>query len=105
MGFLLIEGIALGGVTHMPETGGADEVAHVPSAVRLTHLAIGFLQVQGAAIGSGDSRGVLAAVLQQQECVVDLLVDGLRRDDTDNAAHAFAWLPEVEETVPGMSTI
>ena len=36
-----------------------------------------------------DAGRVLAAVLQQQQAVVEQLVDGRVRDDADDAAHAF----------------
>ena len=74
---LFVGRAALGGVAHVPEAHVAQEAAHVTRAVRLAHLALGLLHVQGAAVGGRDARRILSAVLQQQERVVGLLVDRL----------------------------
>ena len=70
------------------------ELAHIAGAVRLTDLALGLDHVEEIALKRGDSGRVLTAVLQQQQAVVDLLVDGFGRNDTDDAAHAVEMLPE-----------
>ena len=74
---LLVGGVTLGGLTHVSEAHVAGQVAHVPRAIRLANLAAGFLHVQGVALCCGDSGGVLSAMLQQQQGVIDLLVDRL----------------------------
>ena len=77
---LLLAGCgALRGVAHVAEAHLAEQRAHVAGAERLAHLALGLVDVEDAvALGGGDARGVLAAVLQQQQGVVDLLVDRFR---------------------------
>ena len=62
--------------------------AHVARAERLAHLPARLRHVEDGAVGGGDAGRVLAAVLQQEQAVVDLLVDGLGGDDADDAAHA-----------------
>ena len=49
---------------------------------------------QFAIADGGDARGILAAVLQHGQRVVDALVDRAGSDDADDAAHA--WIPQVE---------
>ena len=87
---VLVVGRAAGGVAHVAEAHGAGESAHVAGAVRLAHLALGLVHVEGAAVGRGDAGRILSAVLQQQEAVVNQLVGGFRRDNADNAAHSRA---------------
>ena len=43
-----------------------------------------------AAVIGCNARRVLAAVLQEQQCVVEDLVDGIMRDDADDATHGAA---------------
>jgi hypothetical protein len=50
-------------------------------------LAFGFVHVKVAAISCGNTSGVLSAVLQQQQGVIDLLIDRFSRDNTDDATH------------------
>ena len=45
-------------------------------------------QVDAAAVAGEDTRGVLAAVLQNRKPVVEGLVNLALRQDTDDAAHA-----------------
>ncbi len=91
---LLFVGVAAGRVAHVAEPHGSEQAAHVTGAVGLTHLAAGALHVDDAAVGGRDTGRVLAAVLQQTQGVVDLLVDGVRRDDADDAAHVAECSPE-----------
>jgi hypothetical protein len=53
--------------------------------------------MEDVALGGRDTRGVLTAMLQQQEGVVDELIDGFRRNDANDAAHALAGSRRVEK--------
>ena len=59
----------------------ADEVAHVARAEDVAYVAARLVQVERVAVARDDARGVLAAVLQQQEAVVQHLVDRRVSDD------------------------
>ena len=84
---------ALGRVAHMTEADLAEERAHVARAERLPHLAARLVLVHHTvALGGGDARGVLAAVLQEEEGVVDLLVDGPAAHHSDDSAHGCCLL-------------
>ncbi len=87
LSLLLLLGVAPCGIAHVAQAHRAEQAAHVAGAVRLAHLALGLLHVDDAAVGGRDARRILAAMLQQGERVVDLLIDGARRDDADDAAH------------------
>ena len=65
-------------VADVTETEVSREPSHVTSAERFANLALGFCQVQGSTFACRDARGVLTAMLQQGEGVVNLLVDGSR---------------------------
>ena len=85
---LLALGRALRGVAHVAEADVAEQRAHVARAERLAHLPARLRHVEHGAVGGRDAGRVLAAVLQEEQAVVDLLVDGLGGDDADDAAHA-----------------
>ncbi len=85
---LLLARVAAGRVAHVTEAHGAEQAAHVARAVRLAHLTLGLLHVDDRAVAGRDAGRILAAVLQQRQRVVDLLVDRSRGDDADDAAHA-----------------
>src|SRR5690606_21748845 len=91
---LLVGGGALGGVAHVAETDIAQQRAHVTGAEGLAHHAggLGLVHHTGG-FGGGDAGGVLPAVLQQQERVVDVLVDRSVADHSDDAAHQWFDAP------------
>ena len=62
-----------------PHVAGAEGLAHLPA--RLVHVE------DAVALGGRDAGRVLAAVLQQQQGVVDLLVDRPTADHPDDSAH------------------
>ena len=54
----------------------AAEGAHVARAEHVANLAAAFMHVERRAFARDDAGGVLAAVLEEQEPVVEQLVDG-----------------------------
>ena len=75
-----------GGVAHMSNAHVAAQSAHVALLEDLPHQAIALAQLQ-ATVPGDHARGVLAAMLQGEQSVVDLLIDGRLADDADDAAH------------------
>ena len=55
-----------------------EDVAHESAALAHVELALA---------AGGDAGGVLAAMLQHRESVIETLVDGAHSDDADDAAH------------------
>ena len=71
----------------MADADGALQVAHVPGAEDVAHQAAALVHVEGAAFGCDDAGGVLAAVLQHLQSVVEQLIDGRLGDDADDSTH------------------
>jgi len=65
----------------------AAEIAHVPRAEDVAHHARRLVHVEHVVLGRDDARGVLPAMLQQQQPVIEQLVDGGLRDDAEDPAH------------------
>ena len=85
---------ALRRVAHVAEADLAEQRPHVTGAERLAHLPPGLGDVEdAAALGGGDARRVLPAMLQQEQGVVDLLVGGPAADHPDDSAHGCQFAP------------
>ena len=65
----------------------ADQIAHVASPKNVSHHAHLLVHVEHAAIHGDNAGGILAPVLQQLQAVIKQLVDGLMRENTDDATH------------------
>jgi hypothetical protein len=76
-----------GRVAAVRDADVARQRAHVARAEYVAHHAVALLHVKGLALAGNDASGVLAAMLQQQQPVVEQLVDGRTRDDSENATH------------------
>jgi hypothetical protein len=61
--------------------------AHVARAEHVAHHALGLVHEELAVLLRDDAGRVLAAVLQQQQGVVDQLVDGRVADNADDSTH------------------
>ena len=92
-----VERLRLGGavaagrrVAHVADADVALELQHVPLLEHVAHQADVLAQEQLAFVLGHDARGVLAAVLQHGQRVVDLLVDGAEAHDSDDSAHGLA---------------
>ena len=91
---LFAVGVAGGRVAHLAQADAAGQRAHVAGAEDVAHHAARLVHEAARALHRDDARGVLPAVLQQQQRVVDQLVDGRLGDDADDAAHG-GWFPMV----------
>ena len=67
--------------------GLAGQVAHVAGAKHVAHHAARLVHEAAVVLHRNDARCILAAMLQQQQRVVDELVDGRIGDHADDAAH------------------
>ena len=76
-----------GRVAAVTDAGVPLQRTHVTGAEHVTHQAVGLVHREHAAVIGCNARRILAAVLQQQQCVVQELVDGSLRDDADDATH------------------
>ena len=65
----------------------AEQRAHVAGAEHVAHHAAALVHVEVGAFGRDDARGVLAAMLQHQQPVVEQLVDRVAGDDAEYSAH------------------
>ena len=76
-----------GGIAAMRDADVAEQRAHVARAEHVAHQAAALVHVEFAAFGGDDPGGVLPAVLQHQQPVVQQLVDGRLGDDADDSTH------------------
>jgi hypothetical protein len=51
------------------------------------HHAVTLLHVEGLVLAGHDPGGILPPVLQQQQPVIQQLIDGRTRDDSEDATH------------------
>ena len=90
-----VEGLRLRGavaagrrVTHVADADVTLELEHVVLLEDIAHESTALAHAQLAfARGGGDAGGILAAMLQHRERIVEALVDGAGSDDADDAAH------------------
>ncbi len=87
LGLFLAVGVAGRRVAHLAQAHGAGQRAHVAGAEHVAHHALGLVHVDLAALQRDDARRILAAMLQQQQRVIDQLVDRALADDADDSAH------------------
>ena len=76
-----------GGITAVSDAGAARERAHVPGAKHVAHHPGPLVHVERLVFRRDDPGCVLAAVLQQQQPVVQQLIDRRLRHHSENAAH------------------
>ncbi len=79
---------ARGGIAHMADAHVAAQFQHVVLLEGIAHQTAALADRQRAAGGRGDAGGVLAAVLQHRERIVQTLIDGTGPDDPHYSAHA-----------------
>ena len=87
LGLFFTEGVACGRVAHLAQANVAWQGAHVARAKNVAHHPLGFVHVELVALLCDDARRVLAAVLQEQQGVVDQLVDRCAVDNADDSTH------------------
>ncbi len=71
----------------MADADVAPQLEHVMLLEDIAHQAAALAHAQFAFDGSGDAGGILAAMLQHGERVVQPLVDRACADDSDDSAH------------------
>ena len=79
-----------GRVTAVADARVALQRTHITGTEHVAHQAVGLVHGEHAAVIGSDTCRVLAAVLQQQQCVIQQLVDRLMGDDADDATHVDA---------------
>src|SRR5437899_2444950 len=80
--------VAAGGrIAHVADADVALELEHVMLLEDVAHESAALAHVELALAAGGDAGGVLAAMLQHRESVIETLVDGAHSDDADDAAH------------------
>ncbi len=100
-----VEGLGLGRalrscrrITAVADADAAAQLEHVRGAEYVAHQPRALVQAQALAVDRGDAGGVLAAVLQHGERVVQRGRDFGFSDDADDAAHGgFAFLDQTAE--------
>ena len=75
------------GVPDMSQSHVALQPQHVLVLENVAHQPVGLAQMELAARGGHDPRGVLAPVLKTRQRIVEPLVDGPLTDDSDDSAH------------------
>ena len=90
---------ARGRIAAVADADRAQQVAHVARAEDVAHVAARLVHVKRRAVVGDDAGGVLAAMLQEQQPVVEHLVDRRVGDDAYDSAHVRCS-PSPAETIP-----
>ena len=91
LGFFFARRGTGGRVTDLADTGRAGQAAHVARAEHVAHHAVGLVHVEVAAVRCRDAGGVLTAVLQEQQAVIDQLIDRGVGNYAYDAAHGMSF--------------
>src|SRR5471032_1013877 len=83
----LFAGRAGGRIAAVADARVALQRTHIAGAENVTHQAVGLVHGKHTAVIGRDPRRILAAVLQQQQSVVQQLIDRLMGNDADDATH------------------
>jgi len=82
-----------GGVADLADAGRAGQRAHVARAEHVAHQAVRLVHIELVALRRRNARGVLPAMLQQQQAVIEQLVDRPAPDDPYDSTHGeISWL-------------
>jgi hypothetical protein len=76
-----------GGIARVSDTALPAERAHVARAEHVAHHARSLVRMEVGAVRGDDARRILAAMLEDQQPVVQKLIDGVGRDYTEDSAH------------------
>src|ERR1043165_9493217 len=94
-----VEGLGFGGavaaggrIAHVAHADVALELEHVMRLEHVAHQAAPLAREQLAILDRRDARGVLPAVLEHREGVIDPLIDSAGSDDPGYAAHSWMFL-------------
>ena len=80
---------ARGRIAHVADADVALQAQHVALLEDVAHQAVLLAHEQLAVVAGHDAGGVLAAVLQHRQRVIDLLIDRRVPDDADDSAHCL----------------
>jgi hypothetical protein len=90
-----VERLRLGGavtaggrIAYVADADVAPELEHVMLLEHVAHQPRALAHAQRAFRGHHDAGGILAAVLQHRQRIIDPLIDGIGANDADDAAHA-----------------
>lgn len=93
LGLFLAGAGAGGGIAHLAHARGTRQGAHVARAEYVAHQAMRLVHIELVALRRRDARGVLPAMLQQQQAVIEQLVDRPAPDDPYDSTHGeISWL-------------
>src|ERR1700733_1083467 len=93
-GLRLGSAVAAGGrITHVADALVTLQREHVLLFEYIAHQTRALARAQPAFRRTHDTGGILAAMLQDRQRIVEALVDGTGADDTDDAAHVCAKIP------------
>ena len=81
--------ISLSRITYLSNTAVTEQVSHIASSKNVTHKAHAFMHMEMTSFNRTDTGGVLTAVLQQQECIVQPLVNGTGSVQRHYSAHLY----------------
>ena len=84
---------ASGRVAHMPHPNIAGKAFHVPLAKHVAHQTVTFAYAQALVAAGHNARGVLAAVLQNRQRVVNSLVHRPLRNYSNDTTHTSLPVP------------
>ncbi len=85
--FVVINGGTSGRIAHMGDTRIAGKRAHVAGAKHVVRQTIALVQMKSIALQRCNARGILTAMLQHLQTVIQQLIDGGLRYDAENATH------------------
>ncbi|MNQ74601.1 hypothetical protein D3C85_893620 [compost metagenome] len=74
-------------VTAMADARRALQRTHVTRTEDVTHEAVGFVHGKHTAVIGRNPCRVLTAMLQEQQCIIEQLIDRLMGNDADDATH------------------
>jgi hypothetical protein len=87
------------GIADMCNAGGTRQSPHVAGPEDVPHEAVAFLHRERAAGAGRDAGCILAAVLEQQETVVQHLVDRSPCNDAENSTHVRSPVQSIKAMV------
>ena len=87
--FFLAVGVARCGVAHLAQAAVAGQRAHIAGAKHVFDHALGLVHKELALLLGDDARSILAAVLQEQQGVINELVHRCVADNADDSTHGF----------------
>ena len=76
-------------ITHMRNPRVSGKRTHVAGAEHVAHQTVALVQMKGAPVQRRDTGGILTAMLQDLQAVIQQLIGWRMRNDSENATHDF----------------